>query len=242
MMLIVHTSYVTIAIAPCIYTYLLSHQLSKQWFLKTSLILNCNKGRYQHLVKKYYGTCIQMKKCGIGNSIFAQSWLLYLYYVLRWSYVLSNIKMMIGAILNKLILYKWQLLCHEDYIYYSNNSRWERSLLKRFWLAYVRGILLTCEKHWKTGREVWSNKTLYSTKVYCKPCTKPPSQERGCAGICVLWISILPLSMIFFCWLLKLFLQFGILPHVKQDCHVLKDLIVFVYIKLLCQVENSTVQ
>jgi len=88
-----------------------------------------------------------MKKSGIGNSIFVQSWLLYPYYVLRCSYVLSNIKMMSGAILNKLILYKWQLLCYEDYIYYANNSRWERSLLERFWLAYVWGIFTDM---WKT--------------------------------------------------------------------------------------------
>lgn len=176
-----------------------------------------------------------MKKSGIGNSIFVQSWLLYPYYVLRWPYVLSNIKMMIGAILNKLILYKWQLLCHEDYIYYANNSRWERSLLKRCWLAYVRGILLTCEKHWKTRREVWSNNTLSSAKVYCKPCAKPG--KWVCMDMCAMDID-LAFFYDFFYWFFKLFLQFCILPHAKQDCNFLKDLIVLVYIKLLCQAED----
>ena len=76
---------------------LLSTILLSQGYLKNHLIF-FSFGIYQHLVERSFVTCIQMTTDGIGNSIMVQDWLLFPYYVLRWSWVLSDLYLMATAI------------------------------------------------------------------------------------------------------------------------------------------------
>ena len=61
---------------------LASTKVLNQRFVKDGLVLSYEVffGRYQHIVEKYFFSCAQMTKDGIGNHILVQSWLSFHYY------------------------------------------------------------------------------------------------------------------------------------------------------------------